>query len=306
MKGFYSCTNKNNLTKQLTQHERRGARLRAIRDKDPYVVREPTKKGPSAPRAERNIPTEGLRPEDHYKISRDANEGSVSLPVLVGTNEGDPALRVCACSTYVPLEDIKKQKPKGFVGKLKDHLLDRILGREYDGGERTYGREQRNAVIIANDMLHKHKTLQINYTTYDMRRERDTIHINRNRDFMMLSCETDYPYWFGRILGIYHASVQYLDPESVSRYRGGPKRMEFLHVRWFARMEQETSGWENRQPLALTFDDPEDAFGFVDPDMVIRAVHLIPGFAHGTDEDPLLSTIARPQAEEDYNVYYLH
>ena len=98
MKGFYSRTNKNNPTKQLTQHERRGARLRAIRDKDPYVIHEPKKIRPSARRADRNTPTKEPQPDEHYKISCDANEGSVSLPVLIGTNEGDPALRVSARS----------------------------------------------------------------------------------------------------------------------------------------------------------------------------------------------------------------
>ena len=58
---------------------------------------------------------------------------------------------------------------KGFLGKLKDHLLGRLLGEEYDGGERTYDQTQRSTVTFVNDVMWSHLTMQVNFTTYDLR-----------------------------------------------------------------------------------------------------------------------------------------
>jgi len=39
-----------------------------------------------------------------------------------------------------------------------------------------------------------------------------------------------HPYWYGRILGVFHTMVQYTGPGLHSI---DPQRMEFLWIRWF-------------------------------------------------------------------------
>lgn len=56
---------------------------------------------------------------------------------------------------------------QGFIPKLKDHLLSRLLNREYDSDEHTFSSEEWNSIQFVNNLnkvLHP-KRLQINYTT---------------------------------------------------------------------------------------------------------------------------------------------
>jgi hypothetical protein len=71
---------------------------------------------------------------------------------------------------------------------------------------------------------------------YDLRRAQDMLNPRTNADFMTLSHEDDeepetkFPYWFRRIVGIFHAAIIYTGPSSCSVK---PQHMEFLFVRWF-------------------------------------------------------------------------
>jgi hypothetical protein len=73
--------------------------------------------------------------------------------------------------------------------------------------------EERNQLTFANSRLYKHKTLRVNYTTYDLRRTQDSLNPRIHADFMTLAHEDGdnehrkYPYWYGRIMGIFHATV---------------------------------------------------------------------------------------------------
>ena len=114
---------------------------------------------------------------------------------------------------------------QGFLGKLKDHLLGRLLGEEYDGGERTYDQSQRSTVTFVNDVMWSHLTMQVNFTTYDLRRETHTLNVKKNRDVMIKSCEDDHPYWYCRIVGIYHVMVRHV---GTALKNTQPQRMDFL------------------------------------------------------------------------------
>jgi len=61
------------------------------------------------------------------------------------------------------------------------------------------------------------------------------------------------------------------------------KPFDFLWVRWFAHDVTAPSGWAaKRLPRVGFYDgDDESAFGFLDPDMVVRGVQLIPAFKYG-------------------------
>jgi len=55
-----------------------------------------------------------------------------------------------------------------------------------------------------------------------------------------------------------------------------------------------------------------DAFGFVDPDNIIRGVHLIPAFAFGSTDELLGPSKARrkldgaPNGYHDWNYYFVN
>jgi hypothetical protein len=64
---------------------------------------------------------------------------------------------------------------ENFVQRLKDHLLTHLLGKEYDGDEQDYTHTERNNVQFQDNQFYSHRMLQVNYTSYDMRRQRDVI-----------------------------------------------------------------------------------------------------------------------------------
>ncbi|KAJ3494201.1 hypothetical protein NLJ89_g10856 [Agrocybe chaxingu] len=244
----------------------------------------------SASPEERLPPTS---PERHHHISVDKRQ-KVHLPTWLGQYAGDPAL-------------------VDFILRLKNHLLSRLLNCAYDGDEHPFSAQDRREVIIENNTIYRHKVLRINYTTYDIRRDQDSLNPRTHADIMVLSPENEeenenpHPYWYARILGIFHVDVRYRGPCSTSRE---PKRMEFLFVRWFGRDFTPRPGWKTKRLLRLGFvpGNSEMAFGFLDPSQVIRAVHLIPAFAWGKVTKYLgRSVIARSVTDpiEDWQLYYV-
>lgn len=155
----------------------------------------------------------------------------------------------------------------------------------YNGDEDEYGTQERLGVQIQNDRLYKHKILRVNYTTYDLRRDQDSINPRNHADIMVLAHEDEdsantHPYWYARVVGIFHANVRYRGPGSLL---DDFERIEFLWVRWFGRDMTAPGGFVSRRCHRVGFLDASEpgAFGFLDPAVVIRAAHLIPAFAHG-------------------------
>jgi hypothetical protein len=66
---------------------------------------------------------------------------------------------------------IRSQVPfQDFLPRLKDHLLSRIQGKLFDGDEHQFSDEERASIVFVNNRIFRHRTVRINYTTYDMRR----------------------------------------------------------------------------------------------------------------------------------------
>ncbi|KAF9241994.1 hypothetical protein BU15DRAFT_38310, partial [Melanogaster broomeanus] len=98
---------------------------------------------------------------------------------------------------------------------------------------------------------------------------------------MVLSHEDErtHPYWYARVVLIFHVNIPY----------STPTRMDVLFVRWLRR-DNTPAGWTAKRLQRLEFFDQEnqeEAFGFLDPDSVIRGVHLIPAFSYGSTQDLL-------------------
>ena len=123
-----------------------------------------------------------------------------------------------------------------FIPKLKDHILGRLLKQEYKGDiYRDFTDAKRNTVRIAGEQLYHCKTVQINYTTYNIRCNRDTINTWMYPDIMVNSPETGPDaqlYWYACVIGIFHAIVSstHLDLEGMARSR---HHIDFLWVQWF-------------------------------------------------------------------------
>jgi hypothetical protein len=167
-------------------------------------------------------------------------------------------------------------------------------------------------VTFVGNRIYRHKVIRINHTTYDGRRNQDSLNPRTHADFMVLAHEDDtddssnmHPYWYGRIIGVFHACVKHTGPASKT---SDSQQVNFLWVRWFGRDLTYRSGFKAKRLPRIGFIDSSDAFGFVDPREVIRGVHLIPAFAYGKTSDLLSHSIARNPREKDldWNYYYVN
>ncbi|KAG8732310.1 hypothetical protein FRC11_014512 [Ceratobasidium sp. 423] len=214
-----------------------------------------------------------------YHIGQsDWSEDAFSLPLWVHRNRQDFAV-------------------KFFIPLLKEHLLGRF--------PETHQPFDTHKITILNDRLYSHATLQINYTSYDVRRQQDTINPRSPCRFIILPADmgpSAHPFLYAKVLGIYHAQV---------RFDGRPaRRINFLWVRWLDYDEEEPGGWDvcrlDRVFYGKCRNDYElmNAFGFVAPHHIIRAAHLIPDFESGTTIPPGCTSFSDNE-ESDWNYHYV-
>ncbi|KAG1883124.1 hypothetical protein F4604DRAFT_1576295 [Suillus subluteus] len=148
-------------------------------------------------------------PTSHYHISN-GTRYHLNLPQWLQKHGNDPAL-------------------DNFLPWLKDHLLSRILGHQYDGDETEFSSAKRAQVLFVNDRIFQHKVIRVNYTMYDLRRSQDSLNPCTHADVMVLGHEDDdtHPYWYARILGIFHANIIYRGSDATLVE---PQQMNFLWV----------------------------------------------------------------------------
>jgi hypothetical protein len=245
--------------------------------------------------------------EQHHHIS-DSTRFPHQLLRFVNNPPNDPAKEVRLLLLYEVQGLISPQK---FIPKLKDHLLGRLLGLDFDGDEYNFSDEQRNSVRIINDTIYSAKVLRVNYTTYDMRRGQDSMNPRTSCNVMVLSPETGsnaHPFWYARVLGVFHAKVLHVGPASRNQ---SVQRMEFLWVRWFGVVPGHLSGFRAAQLPKIGFvpDTDTSAFGFLDPSLVLRGCHLVPAFADGQTSELLrtnsLTAARQPGETQDWARYYV-
>jgi hypothetical protein len=142
----------------------------------------------------------------------------------------------------------------------------------------------------------------------------DTINPLTHPDIMLRSPvdeEDAEPYWYARVLGVYHANIWAENP--VIPGAKNVRRMDFLWVRWFGKEPGYRSGFcQARLPkIGLVESTDEFAFSFVDPANVVRGCHLIPAFNAGRGADllPWAGSIARrlnPEDIDDWLKFYVN
>ena len=154
-------------------------------------------------------------------------------------------------------------------------------------------------------------------TTYDGHRMEDSANPRNHADIMVLSHEDDsegqpaFPYWHARIVDIYHFMVRrrILGTTELT----APSRMDVLFVRWFGMDSPDgQSGWGAQRMHTVGFlpdnNSHGPAFGFLDPNEVIRMVHMIPVFSSVPVKDLITGpsiAIRDPHPDGEYPVYYV-
>ena len=331
VKRFYARTNKRkNFGLQIAKHQRRERLLKQIRERwkdreelqtkaarlDSETLHSPA---PNVP-FEDSDPLPKTLPEVHYHISNTTRlNDNVFRWVDFHEQNGDDAVKVSSLLMDLLLYlNLTNSFGQDFIPKLKDHILSRLSGCAYDGDEVTFSEAERDSIRFVNNKLYRHKTLRINYTTYDLRRQQDSINPRTHSDVMLLSHEDSdeeidaHPYWYARVVGIFHVDIIHNGATSTSPEQ---RRIDFLWVRWFGRDISFNAGWTAQRLHRVGFlnaNSESGALGFLDPSVIIRGVHVIPAFAHGKMSDSDLlhppQSVARvPLGEEyDWRYYYIN
>jgi hypothetical protein len=290
----------------MTRHERRETRFLRMRRAaqksaaHPHLV--PFSENDPLPYTDAQIHHDMSKSRKH---SRDAFSFSRNY-------RNDPASKV-SLTIYSKTADVQ-MTPQNFVPRLKDHLLGRLLNQGYDGDEQLFSDDDRNTVHIVDNRLYSAKVLRVNYTTYDVRRGQDSFNPGTQHcDLMVNSCEDDpeaHPYWYARIIGIFHLRVLHASLAATTSSEL-VQDMQFLWVRWFGIDPSYRSGLKvGRLPkIGFVPENDDQAFGFLDPALVIRGCHLIPAFADGRTVELLRTgvTAARPIDEvDDWAAFYVN
>jgi hypothetical protein len=235
-------------------------------------------------------------------MSEDSSD-QLNLATFVAVPRGatlDPAKKVCS---HCPLLAANTQTViKGFVKKLKNYVArwtttpdPNITSYEH------FTDDHRQHIKIISDTLYRHKTLELKYTTYDMQEDKDRIYQRLYPDVMVLSDDEEHPYLYGRVLDLFHVNITNSGPNSLLP-NGEDAVLQMAWVRWFRLDTSEgLSGFHSlRYPMVSFYESSEpDAFGFIHPDEIIRAAHLIPRFRSGRTVEYLVGPSGgRPEAED--------
>ncbi|KAJ7101024.1 hypothetical protein C8R43DRAFT_1048129 [Mycena crocata] len=308
VKVFWARTNKNDAVEQISKLERRDTVLRkmarqqqdAVNIPPVAAIPEDTQTTVSKKRKrtkQTTLPTldfaesESLPytpPEFHYHISQSRNY-HFNLTLWLSENVGDPAVN-------------------HFRRKLQEHLLARLTHPTGSGDGHEFSDQELNNVHIANDRIYRHKVLRINYTSYDIHRAQDSMNPRTHADIMMLAPEDTadtHPFSYARILGVFHCDVSQYVHGTMTR----AVPISFIWVRRFRLDPSFKGGFKRKRLHRLEFlpDSHADAYGFVDPNEVIRGSHLIPAFAHGpTDPVPYTSLARKGDEFDDWRYHYVN
>ncbi|KIJ11397.1 hypothetical protein PAXINDRAFT_84552, partial [Paxillus involutus ATCC 200175] len=120
-----------------------------------------------------------------------------------------------------------------FIPRLKNHLLAQLHGLVYDGDKYDFSDEDCKCVVITNNKMYHHSMFHVNYTTYDLWHEQDTVNPLTPTDVMVLSHkdEQTHPYWYVRVIQVFHVMVKYWKDTYLPFCE--PTCMNVFFVRWF-------------------------------------------------------------------------
>jgi hypothetical protein len=210
-----------------------------------------------------------------------------------------------------------------FIPKLKAHLAPRLQAlleeeakhRDGDGlsleSRSVSGPLDCNYLFFKSGRMYEHHLLRINYTTYDVRRSQNVINPGTShRDVMLLANDNEtnhnsHPYWFARVIGIYHVNVVYTGPRMFDYI---PRRLDFLWVQWFQFEKSKPFLWEECELDRVSFPPMarDDAFGFLAPEDVLRGCHIMPAFTVGPVHANKVSLSRCAGDSHDWKQYFIN
>ncbi|KAI0349066.1 hypothetical protein OH77DRAFT_1499676 [Trametes cingulata] len=302
-KHFYVRTNKNaTFVSQIAKDQRRERFVNHIHQRAPEAKESARKHsarrlftrsraGPLQLGLDEFEPLGPVSPRDYHRISDDPSH-HVDITGFVLENKDDPAVN-------------------NFARELRCHVVERLHELHNPSPSPTNtprfvpSSQDLAALRIRHNRMYVHKRMLVNYTSYDMRRQQDSINPSSHNDIMLLApAGSSHPHLYARVLGIFHVNA-YLAGHGTEE----PTLLQVLWVRWFNLDENAPWGLDACALPRLEFAPLDDhPFGFISPDQVLRSIHLIPAFAHGRSDVALPGyTLARSDDEqdEDWNFYYV-
>lgn len=98
----------------------------------------------------------------------------------------------------------------------------------------------------------------------------------------------DHPYLYGRVTAIFHVLVEHVGQESTTQHQ---QKIDVCWICWYSMnhydKDASSFGFTVKRLYQVRFlhDTNLNAFGFIDPNDIIQAVHFIPNFAAGETTD---------------------
>ncbi|KAJ3557384.1 hypothetical protein NP233_g11755 [Leucocoprinus birnbaumii] len=310
IKKFYPRTKKQQYTQGIAKQQQRERLIQKISNADPYNPSPETPDSMLSTNRESHKSishTEDLPPmppSEQFQMTTDTRfSAKFNVYEWVDTHRNDPATA-------------------DFIPSLRRHLFMQIMGYGGDRDEDEITADEANSIRFLDGNIYEHQRLRINYTTYDLRRNQDTINPRVRSDIMMLSPEFDkgdgtfHPYWYARVIKICHMQIYFTGHPSCPQASAGQRTMKFLFVRFFGLDKTHKYGWKAKHYPMVGFlgSDDNAPFGFVNPRHVLRAVHIIPAFHFGrADHTSAIHSIMPPtlarrpeDGDEDYVCYYVN
>ncbi|KAH9937829.1 uncharacterized protein BXZ73DRAFT_89249 [Epithele typhae] len=326
VKRFYSRTNKVRYIPQLASQTRRAALLQKIKHRDvgfvprrelayhqkraATMLQESSERLSTAPMHGVNgsVPegdndatdSVGCDPHAKYNVGQSRND-SVKIFNWLASNRTDPAI-------------------VDFLPALRRHCFARLFSSDRTAlEERPLNPAETIGLHIHDTRIYRHKVIRFNYSTYDMRRDQDSVNPRTHSDVMVWAPDTDaivadtphLQYSYARVIDIFHVYVSYVGPGSTA-YTQRSHRLDVLRVRWFEHDPTYQSGFAHRRLPRVKFVPHEDptAFGFLDPACVIRASYLLPAFDMGRTQEllppsPLARVTSGDKDDEDFAGFHV-
>ncbi|KAJ7055705.1 hypothetical protein C8F01DRAFT_444509 [Mycena amicta] len=312
VKRLYARTNRRNFVKQIAVNERRIRLMRGIFDRKHQLAVQAQKRAGANGHAVEEPPAKKLKHSwrSRLRYALNGKPGLTPYTPAGAHHHISESTRTfwqiddLPGTTHLDDDDEGDDDPalKNFMLKLRSHIRRRLEGLD-DDDDVEYTPEKLLEVDFLKDRLYTHATMRVNYTTYDLQRDQDCISPRRRPDVMVLSHDPNdkHPYWYCRVLGVYHVWVRI---PGLASYR----KIEFLWVRWFRRdMTYRCIPDMARMPrMEFMHYEDEEAFGFLDPDHLIRGAHIIPAFHYGQTTELLPKSIVRQESEEDQDWAYYY
>lgn len=186
---------------------------------------------------------------------------------------------------------------------------------ETETSQATVDQMQDHRLFILSDRIYKHHLLRINYTTYDVRHSQDVINPGTSRrDVMLLASDSEHdragsnsehPFLYARVLGIYHVNVAYA---TMGMHDYITRRLDFVWVRWYEYVGTRSFCWADCRLDSIRFPPmaSEYAFGFLDPQDILRGCHVIPSFVGGEVHRDSISLSRFAKDAHDFRRYSIN